>query len=343
LENKLEEKMQKKLLGIAIAAALANGAFAQTNVTVYGVVDLGLSHDNNGGAAGSVTRLDSGILNGSRLGFIGTEDLGGGLSASFTLENGFSADNGNLGQGGRLFGRQAWLGLNGGFGSVRLGRQNTPVYANSLTFDPFVNALAGDSARLFNYSGARTDNAISYNYDANGVRAQLMYGFGEAAGNSSSGRTIAGFAGYKNGPIDVVLTYTGNNDVTGNVTGKTTMVGGNYNFGPAAVYLAYAWNKDVIAPSGVVAAGADTRNALLGVAVPFGAGTFKASYIKLSDKATSNADANQIAIGYVHDLSKRTALYTSFSRTANDGGAKYNTDTGGATDKLFDVGIRHKF
>lgn len=335
--------MKKSLLVIAAAAAFANSALAQTNVTIYGVVDMGISHDNNGGTAGSVTRLDSGILNGSRLGFMGTEELGGGLSASFTLENGFAADNGTLGQGGRLFGRQAWLGVNGGFGSVRLGRQMTPVYANSITFDPFVDALAGDTGRLFNYSGARVDNALSYNYDANGIRAQLMYGFGETTGNTSANRTIAGFAGYKGGPVDVVLTYTGTNDATGNVTGKTTMLGGNYNFGPAAVYAAYAWNKDVVAPSGAVAAGADTRNALLGVAVPFGAGTFKASYIKLSDKATANADANQIALGYVYDLSKRTALYTSISRTANDGGAKYNTDTGGATDKLFDVGIRHKF
>jgi predicted porin len=77
--------------------------------------------------------------------------------------------------------------------------------------------------------------------------------------------------------------------------------------------------------------------------VPVSAGTFKASYIRPSNKAVSDADANQIAIGYVYDLSKRTALYTSLSRTANDSGAKYNTDTGGATDKLFDVGIRHKF
>jgi predicted porin len=335
--------MKKSLIGLAVTAALANSAFAQTNVTIYGVVDMGFSRDDNGGAAGIVNRLDSGILNGSRIGFMGTEDLGNGLSASFTLENGFAADNGTLGQGGRLFGRQAWVGVNSAFGSVRLGRQMTPVYANSPTFDPFVDALAGDSARLFNYSGARIDNSISYNYDANGFRAQALYGFGEVAGNNSANRSIAGFVGYKNGPIDSILTYTGTKDATGNTTGKTTMLGGNYNFGPAAVYAAYAWNKDVLAPTGVVAAGADSRNALIGVTVPIGAGTLKASYIKLWDKAVNNADANQIAIGYVYDLSKRTALYTSISRTANDSGARYNTDTGGATDKLFDVGIRHKF
>ena len=336
--------MKKSLLALAVLGAFSGIASAQSNVTIYGVVDLGLANDNNGGAAGSVTRMDSGILNGSRLGFKGTEDLGGGLSANFQLENGFSADTGTLGQGGRLFGRQAWVGIAGGFGAVKLGRQMTPVYANSSTFDPFEDALAGDSARLFNYSGSRTDNAITYGYDANGIRAQLQYGFGEVAGNTSGSRTIGAFGGYKNGPIDVVLTYTANNDATGNVRGKTTLLGGNYNFGMAKVYAAYAWNKDVVAPTGAVALGADTRNALIGVAVPVGsAGSFKASYIRLSDKVKRNADANQIAIGYVHDLSKRTALYTSFSRTGNDGAASYNAGAAGATDKLFNVGIRHKF
>lgn len=335
--------MKKSLLGIAIAAAFASSAFAQTNVTVYGVVDMGFSHDDNGGSAGAVNRLDSGLLNGSRLGFKGSEDLGGGLSAIFDLENGFSGDTGAAGQGGLLFGRQAWLGLNGGFGNVKFGRQYTPVYMESATFDPFVDALAGDTSRMFSYSGVRINNAVSYNYDANGFRGQLMYGFGEQPGSLRASRSLAGLAGYKNGPVNVVLTYTGVNDATGNVTGKTTLLGGNYNFGPVAVYAAYAWNKDAVAPTGAVLAGADSRNALLGVAVPFGAGTFKASYINVSDKTANNADANQIAIGYVYDLSKRTAFYTSLSRTANDSNAKYNTTTAGATDKLFDIGIRHKF
>jgi len=336
--------MKKSLLALAVLGAFAGIASAQSNVTIYGVVDLGLVNDNNGGSAGSVTKLDSGLLNGSRLGFKGSEDLGGGLSAIFQLENGFSADTGVLGQGGALFGRQAWVGIAGGFGSVKLGRQTTPVYANSDVFDPFGDALAGDSARLFNYSGSRTNNVISYNYDASGIRAQVQYGFGEVAGNTSASRTIAAFGGYRNGPIDAVLTYTANNDATGNVTGKTTLLGGNYNFGVVKAFAAYAWNKDVVAPSGAVSLGADTRNALIGLTAPVGpAGTFMASYIRLSDKSKSNADANQIAIGYTHDLSKRTALYTSFSRTGNDGAASYNAGAAGATDKLFNAGIRHKF
>jgi len=155
-------------------------------------------------------------------------------------------------------------------------------------------------------------------------------------------RTIAGFGGYANGPIDVVLTYTGNNDATGTVTGKTTLLGGNYNFGVVKLFGAYAWNKDVT-PGGSIALGADSRDALIGISAPIGAGTIRASYIRLSDKANSSADANQIAIGYTYELSKRTLLYTSLSRTGNDSAASYNVSAAGATDKLFDVGVRHKF
>jgi len=307
------------------------------------VVDVAIANENNGAAAGSVTRLDSGVLNGSRLGFKGTEDLGGGLSAIFSLENGFSADTGALGQGGLLFGREALVGLSGGFGAVKLGRQKTVVYANSDVFDPFGDALSGDTARLFNYSGSRTNNVMSYTYDANGIRAQVQYGFGEVAGDTSASRTVALMGGYRNGPIDVVLTHHRANDTTGNVTGKTTLLGGNYNFGVVKAYAAYAWNKDVT-PGGAITLGSDTRDALIGVTAPIGsAGTLIASYIRLSNKQISNADANQVAIGYTHDLSKRTALYTSYGRLANDAGASYQVPTAGNTDKLFNVGIRHKF
>jgi predicted porin len=336
--------MKKAALALLALSAFSGAVSAQTNVTIYGVVDMGYAHENNGSAAGSENRLDSGLLNGSRLGFKGSEDLGGGMSAIFALENGFNADTGTLGQGGLLFGRQAWVGLDGGFGTARLGRQNTVVYANSPVFDPFGNALAGDSARLFNYSGSRTNNAISYGYEANnGFRGQLNYGFGEIAGDTSAGRTMAAFGGYRNGPIDAVLTYHRVTDATGNVSGATTLLGGNYNFGVLKAYLAYAMNKDVT-PAGVISAGADTRNSLVGLTAPVGAaGTVIASYMHLTDKVVDNADADQFAIGYTHDLSKRTALYTSYARLKNESAARYRVSAVGLTDSLFNVGVRHRF
>jgi len=288
-----DTQMKKSLLALAIMGSFTGIAAAQSNVTIYGVVDLGLAHENNGATAGNVTRMDSGILNGSRLGFRGTEDLGGGMSAIFTLENGFSADTGAL-------------GLSSGFGALKLGRQKTVVYDNSTVFDPFGDALAGDSARLFNYSGSRTNNVISYSYEGAGFRGQLQYGLGEVAGNTSGNRMVALAAGYKNGPVDVVLTHHRNNDVTGDNNGKTTLLGGTYNFGVVKAYAAYA-------------------------------------YIRLWDKNVDNADAKQAAIGYVHDLSKRTALYASYAHLTNDARASYQVPAPGNTDKLFNVGIRHTF
>src|ERR1700730_16325238 len=128
--------MKKTLLALAVLGAFAGAASAQTNVTVYGIVDAGVQYKNDGNPAGKTLSLQSGIQNGSRLGFKGTEDLGGGLSAIFTFENGFNVDDGTLGQGNRLFGRQAWVGLNGGFGTVKLGRQQTALYYALTEIDP---------------------------------------------------------------------------------------------------------------------------------------------------------------------------------------------------------------
>src|SRR5690606_10200795 len=115
--------MKKSLLALAVLGTFSGAALAQSSVTIYGVADAGIAYTDNGNPAGEQWSVESGQQSGSRLGFKGTEDLGGGLSAIFTLESGFNLDNGTSAQGGRLFGRQAWVGLNGGFGTVKLGRQ----------------------------------------------------------------------------------------------------------------------------------------------------------------------------------------------------------------------------
>lgn len=334
--------MKKTLIALAVLGSIAGVAQAQSSVTVYGVVDVGLAHENNGST--SVTRMDSGNLNGSRIGFKGTEDLGGGLSAIFQFENGFNADTGAQADAASLFNRQSFVGLTGGFGTVKLGRQMNPVYANSATFDPFGDALAGDTARLINYQGNRTNNLITYAYAANGFRGELQYGLGEVPGDSSAGRTAAGFVGYKNGPIDVVLTHQNTKTATGDDSTKVTLLGGNYNFGVVKAFATYAWEKG--------AGSRDQRDALLGLTAPVGAaGTFMLSYLRKDDKAFNDRDAHQIAIGYTHALSKRTSLYTSYSVLRNDDNINYKTNTAtapaqngfGNTDKLFNVGVRHFF
>ncbi|WP_194722578.1 porin, partial [Noviherbaspirillum malthae] len=135
--------MKKSLIALAVLGTVAGASFAQTNVTVYGVADAGLARIDNGRV--NTTALQSGQQSGSRIGFRGTEDLGGGLSAIFTLENGFNIDDGTLGQGGRLFGRQAFVGLQGGFGAVKLGRQYNPIRTAVENIDPFGLGLAGNA------------------------------------------------------------------------------------------------------------------------------------------------------------------------------------------------------
>ncbi|MFL9927321.1 porin [Herbaspirillum lusitanum] len=327
--------MKKSLLVLAVLATISTAASAQSSVTIYGVVDEGIVYENAG--AGGAFRVDSGLQSGSRIGFKGTEDLGGGLKANFVLESGFAADTGAQSTAGVLFNRQSYVSLSGGFGEVKLGRIQTMVYSNAAVFDPFGDTLAGDSARLFNYGGSRTDNTINYSYNAtNGLNGQLAYSTGEVAGNNSANRTVAGAFGYSGGPVQVVLTHQNTKNATGSDAAKTTLLGGNYNFGMISAFAGYAINKGV----GTL----NTRDALLGLQARITpADLIMASIIHKYDKAVDHADATQIALGYTHDLSKRTNLYTSVSRLQNGSAVAYKATGNGKSDKLFNVGIRHKF
>jgi predicted porin len=337
--------MKKSLLALAVLGAFAGAASAQTNVTVYGLVDAAISRTDNGVAKN--TTLDSGGQSGSRLGFKGSEDLGGGLSAIFTLENGYNVDTGTLGQGGRMFGRQAFVGLNGGFGAVKFGRQYNPIRPALEGLDPFGLAAAPGILNVFNAYGERADNTINYSTpNLNGFSGQLGYSLGEVAGSTSTGRQLGLSAGYANGPISAVLAYHNQNLVTGGTvdagTAKTTLLGGTYDFGVAKAHAAYAWNKGDTATG---ASNIDSRDMMLGVSARVGAaGTVLASYLRKSDKLVANRDANQWAIGYTHDLSKRTNLYTFYSRMNNDAASSLgNAGAPGVDPSAFTVGIRHKF
>ncbi|MBC7502021.1 MAG: porin, partial [Herminiimonas sp.] len=288
---------------------------------------------------------------GSRLGFKGTEVLGGGLSANFTLERGFHISNGVSSQDGRLLGRQAWVGLNGGFGSVKLGRQYTPIHLALDSIDPFSTGITGGAdgtgsgiISLFNPYGVRMDNTINYSIGMSGFSAQVAYGLGEIAGNNDALRQYGASLGYANGPINVVVAH--HNQNTGLRvapvfpaigTSKTTMVGATYDFNVVKLHGAYAVNS-------VSTGRGDTRDAMLGLTVPVGAaGAFLVDYIRSTNKDFSDSDSAQAAIGYTHSLSKRTNLYTSYSRNTNDRFVSRNAAGNGLTDTLFNVGVRHKF
>lgn len=357
--------MKKTILALAILGGFAGAASAQSNVTVYGVVDVGVVSEH-GAAAGSVTKLTSGVASGSRLGFKGTEDLGGGLSAVFLLENGFQADTGALGQGGLLFGRQAYVGLaSQNAGTVTFGRQYTPEYLTMLAADPFSTGLAGDAANIMPNSGnaaSRMDNAIKYvTPNFNGFTGELAYGFGEVAGDTTASRQIGAAVAYANGPLLVRFGYHNRNVATvanaPSDDAKNTLLAATYDFGVAKAHFAYGVNRgtnssplrnatnpfgSAVAP----AASTDSADLLLGATIPFGTDKVLVSYVRKDDKTAANQDAHQWALGYMHSLSKRTDLYAAYAKISNSNGAGYTVGSAieaGSGDSAFQFGIRHSF
>lgn len=335
--------MKKSLLALAVLGAFAGAASAQTNVTIYGVADAGFVRFDDG--ADAVIKLDSGIQSGSRIGFRGTEDLGGGLSAIFTLENGFAIDDGTM-AGGLLFGRQAFVGLNGGFGSVKLGRQYNPIRNAIEAVDPFNLGLAGRADVMFNVYGDRADNTVNYTTpNMNGFTGQAAYSFGEIAGSTSTKRQIGLSVSYAAGPLTVILAHHDQNLATAagvdSGDSKSTYLGGMYDFGVVKLHAAYAVNKG---ESAVGATTIDRDEALIGVSAPVAGGRILASYMHRSEDFVSNGDTDVLAIGYTYDLSKRTNLYTSYARIKNDANVKLGSAVANGEDpSRINVGVRHRF
>jgi predicted porin len=341
--------MKKSLLALAVLGAVAGVAQAQSAVTIYGIVDMGIVRETGavGTVPSNVTRLNS-VASGSRIGFRGVEDLGNGLQGIFVIENGFNPDTGTLGQGGRFFGRQAFVGLkSNNFGTVSLGRQQNIARLALLDFDPFALGLTGTSGNVMRTYGDRTDNSIKYATPVwGGFVAEVLYGAGEiAGGESEDGRSYGGSVGYTNGPIGVKLIHQALDTTTPTVAGglaKTTALFGSYNFGVAKLSAGYADNDGSLVPGGPET---ERRDGLLGLTVPFGATTLLASWIRSDDRVADN-DADQYALGLVYKLSKRTNFYTSYTRISNDAAATFRVGNGsgaGTGDTAFAVGVRHSF
>jgi predicted porin len=203
--------MKKSLLALAVTGAFAAPAFAQNSVTLYGIIDAGLTYVNNAGGHAKWA-MQSGILQGSRWGLKGSEDLGGGTKAIFQLENGFNVFNGNLGQGNREFGRQAYVGLtNERFGTVTLGRQYDPVVDNAqaTTFNGQWGAYFSHPGDIDNTdNGFRVNNAVKYvSPRFAGVQGELFYAFGGVAGQFGAQSTIGAGLNYSGGPLYIGAGY----------------------------------------------------------------------------------------------------------------------------------------
>ncbi len=329
--------MKKSLLALALFGGLAGTASAQTALTVYGIVDAGLVQER-GNVAGSVTKLTSGVQSGSRLGFRGTEDLGGGNFAKFVLESGIGIDTGANNQGGLAFGRQAWVGMGGLWGTVALGRQYTPHYMALLDVDPFKAGLAGDAQNLI-VSPTRISNAITYKSPSwSGVTGELIYALGEVVGNPSGGRQFGGALGYSNGPLLVKYAHHSANDPTGNDRQRNNLLLGTWDFGVVTGNLGFTRNTG----PGTT----DTRDILVGVTAPFGPNTVLLSWIRKDDRSALDRDARQWALGYTYALSKRTNFYTAYGRITNHNGGTFTVNSAiepGTGDQAFNLGVRHVF
>jgi len=203
--------MKKSLLALAALGAFAGVAHAQSSVTLYGIIDEGFNINTNSGGK-HLYNLSSGVLQGSRFGLRGTEDLGGGLKAIFVLENGFDVNSGKLGQGGLMFGRQAYVGLSSQFGTVTLGRQYDSVvdYVGPLEAgDQWGGYIAAHPGDVDNFNNAyRTNNTVKYtSQNYNGLTFGGTYSFGGQSGNFTGNQIWSLGAGYNNGPLQLAAAY----------------------------------------------------------------------------------------------------------------------------------------
>jgi predicted porin len=367
--------MKKSLVALAVLAA-SGAAMAQSSVTLWGVVDAGLTQASS--AVNKRTQLTNSNISSSQLGFRGSEDLGGGMAAHFWLEAGVANDNGSgggtntnnqasgnnaaaNGTQGLTFNRRSTVSLTGSLGEVRLGRDYTPQFWNLTVYDPFGTNGIGTN-RMFNAAAlipggtsgtmVRASNSINflYNHGKNatyaagneGFHASVQKYYGEnasnAAGNTGSDGNGNGIrVGYNAGPLSVAYGNSSTTFASGNV--KTSNLGGAYNFGVARVMAQTVSDK--------VGATLEGKGRLIGLTAPVGTGTFKVASSQYETNAAGNPMAKQMAVGYVYDLSKRTAVYGTYARVNNSGGSA--TALGGTTgaanqsSKGTDIGVRHSF
>jgi predicted porin len=350
--------MKRTLLALPALMAAAGLAHADSNVSIYGIMDAGVEYVTNSNAAKDhLFREVSGAMNTSRLGFRGTEDLGNGLKGVFQLEGGIKLNNGT--SDGDLFGRQANVGLEGGFGRLVAGRSFSTTYDFVLPFDPMGYSANYSWVTSGNATGARKDgmitgtsNMLKYSVETNGFKFGATYGFGNVAGNSSDSARFALGVGYANGPFAVTANWdqaNGTVNTAGAYDKATTFhLAGSYVVGSAKLYLGYRDYKQTLA-SGA----ADKKSAMYWGGASYQVtptstiiGTLYYQDLKNLPDGT-DADPRMISLRYKYALSKRTDLYTSVARaTAKNGKlVSVSRDDAGfdSSQTGITLGIQHRF
>ncbi|GBG02521.1 porin [Azospira sp. I13] len=372
--------MQKKLIALAVAGLASTAAFAQSNVTIYGVADATFDVVKTSSAAGnadlgSMTRVST---NSSYIGFKGLEDLGNGLKAVFQFESSVAFDTG----AGLNTARDSYAGIAGGFGTVAAGRLTGPTRALGASLDVFagstgIGANSGIIGKLGNMvpvisapaaRGATIENSvfdtrfsntiayISPNLSGFTLTGAYVSGENKTLDNAVVKANLKGYdvgAVYNNGPIMAGLTY--NHVALGDLNdtkAKDLRLGGSYNFGVASLRVMY---DRVKADDNV---GTDIKQNVWGIGGTYNVttnGKLVAQYYKAGDVKVAGATANEtgaklFAVGYEHSLSKRTLLKATYSRLANNDFANYGFGVSpiggtaaGATNSGVQVGLRHSF
>lgn len=337
--------MKKHFLALAVLSAFG-AAHAQSNVTLYGVADAAIERVKG---ATTVTRLASGQQYGSRWGVRGTEDLGGGLNAHFVLEAGLNLDMGTSAQGGRAFGRQSFVGLGGGFGAVRLGRQYSPMDDIASIAGTKVYDVLSVVPIIGNGDYNRVDNALTYlspNWGGLSFQVQHSLGAENLPTNASPDfqkQTSANLM-FASGPLTVGLglqsVADGNSVLAGDQGIDAALLAGSYSFGDFKL-TAYGDSEDR----------GEGKMKVYGLAgaYTFGASTVSLGVAKARDvsgvAANQDDDATLLTLQGSYNLSKRTALYAHYTRVSNGAQSAlgFNSPLADQTSSGVQLGIRHRF
>jgi len=373
--------MQRKLIPLAmlgLTVSFAGSVSAQSSAAIFGVLDLSIAHGS--GSISNRSRLVSGGLNASRVGFRGTEDLGGGMSASFWLEAGLNGDTGtgvasNInnqplgafnpatganapvrdGTQGLTFNRRSTVSLAGKWGELRVGRDFTPQYRNIDNADMGIGggySLVSE-ATVIGPTFARASNSIAYLYNTSGFGngpgfyGTLMYYMGEnssTAANKNDGNGAGLRLGYANGPANVSLALSRTKYLAGDQSQNNIF--GSWKFNAATLVALYEWDRN-----DALVGGSKAKGYAIGALIAMGAAQVQLAHSRYRvDRVTETVNhptSNKYAVGYIHHLSKRTALYASYAHVANRGGAALSlngsTTRANSSSNSYDLGVRHHF
>ena len=309
--------MKKSLIALAVLAA-SGAAMAQSSVTLYGIADVVIHKDK-----GASAKMTSGGVSTSRWGIKGSEDLGGGLNATFQFEQGIDLTTGALKNAAAPFSRQANIGLNGGFGTLKLGKVWNPyddiAGATNPAFDSVLAPL-GIAPSYSGYNGNPNSGLYYATPSFGGFSAAVGSSFKDAADENL--RVNSFNVTYANGPVFVALGHEQQKRDSG--TAKFTRLNGSYDLGVAKILTGFGTVADV------------ADDITVGVEVPLGAWVLSTGFTQVRPDIGDKANSFGVAVNY--SLSKRTSVYGGFRKDNDEAVSNY-----GGVESRFGVGIKHTF